>query len=584
MHRRMRRMVLGFGFALWMSGCGGANESVEPGQPGDDMTNNEVRSNNGDSNNNGNPINNAVPNNNGPGANANSPMPDPNNINSQTDPRTVDTLIDNAAETICGALFRCCNETDKADYFAGFLNSQRLIDAGLEPKLPPQVPLTVESCPALIAEAFDVQPFGPWVRSVNAGLASYDQTETEACLEALNTSECGSDLTAAIFDGACFGLSPRSTADGGRRMFQRSSQADETCEALTDGVGGAYYGTCDPQTSWCCRPKEDDSEGCGLTFGAPGVCVPAGQEGDPCGIFPEIAICASGLECGFDSGTCERVEMRPMVLGETCYVDYTLIGSCTNGYCDIFDSQTCKPKISNGDSCAYAYECESSYCNDERVCSVSTYCTEPGPSTTEPPTPGVASPLASKAARFLSGRFDSRDQAASEPSYFEISLKMCPVLAPAYGAEVLYIEQATYGRQSEPYRQRLYVIETNADETEVTSAVYTPTNAAAWVGTCDRTELVEVQAGAFNLKPGCEVVLTETGDTFTGGTRGQGCQSSLNGASYATAAVTLDAAQITSWDQGFSSDGVQVWGAEDGPYRFIRRTPLMTEEEWKALK
>jgi len=68
------------------------------------------------------------------------------------------------------------------------------------------------------------------------------------------------------------------------------------------------------------------------------------------------------------------------------------------------------------------------------------------------------------------------------------------------------------------------------------------------------------------------------GDHFEGGTVGEGCESTLSGATYATSEVTLDASTLESWDRGYDAEGTQVWGATAGPYVFDRKTPLQDGE------
>ena len=58
---------------------------------------------------------------------------------------------------------------------------------------------------------------------------------------------------------------------------------------------------------------------------------------------------------------------------------------------------------------------------------------------------------------------------------------------------------------------------------------------------------------------------------FAGGTRGEGCESTLMGARYATSEVELRDDGLDSWDRGFNAQGMQVWGATAGAYRFVRR-------------
>jgi len=51
---------------------------------------------------------------------------------------------------------------------------------------------------------------------------------------------------------------------------------------------------------------------------------------------------------------------------------------------------------------------------------------------------------------------------------------------------------------------------------------------------------------------------------------GDGCESTLRGAAYATSEVRLTLARMESWDRGFDRPGTQVWGATEGPYIFER--------------
>ena len=74
--------------------------------------------------------------------------------------------------------------------------------------------------------------------------------------------------------------------------------------------------------------------------------------------------------------------------------------------------------------------------------------------------PAPSTPLLGRQAElavWLSGTFDSSEQAAEDYSYYAVQLVACPVEAPELGANVLYIEQALADTPEDPYRQRLYV-------------------------------------------------------------------------------------------------------------------------------
>jgi CpeT protein len=176
-------------------------------------------------------------------------------------------------------------------------------------------------------------------------------------------------------------------------------------------------------------------------------------------------------------------------------------------------------------------------------------------------------------AAYLTGRFDSEAQSQSDPAYFAIQLIMCPVSVPDLGERVLYVEQAVMG--SEPYRQRLYVVEPlDPPKTHAVSKVYEladPTAAAGW---CDDPTSLTLAAADTIERNGCHVEMEWKGDHFEGGTVGTTCTSSLQGASYATSEVEITDGQLSSWDRGFDAQGTQAWGATKGPYVFDRKTAL----------
>jgi len=194
-----------------------------------------------------------------------------------------------------------------------------------------------------------------------------------------------------------------------------------------------------------------------------------------------------------------------------------------------------------------------------------------------PPPPSAEGELE----RLLTGRFDSKDQAAQDKTYFEISLEVCRVDAPELGSRVLYVEQARVG--SAPYRQRLYVIEGRGPSVAV-SRVFELKSLKGWAGACARPTAT-VTAAEAEEKAGCAVEMHRVANGFLGATgdfrwngstfekdpSGVKCPSDLNGASYASSTVTLEESEMVSWDRGYSAEEKQVWGATAGGYRFVRR-------------
>lgn len=204
--------------------------------------------------------------------------------------------------------------------------------------------------------------------------------------------------------------------------------------------------------------------------------------------------------------------------------------------------------------------------------SESTSDTEPAQDSAVVDTAPAEDTLVATMQKYLTGNFDSAEQATSDPSYFDIHLSICEVAVPELGPRVLYVEQARADSLNAPYRQRLYVVERRGDKG--VSRVFelkAPTKAKGW---CKDPTRLTLGAADVEERAGCAVELSWDGTTFTGGTNGKDCPSTLEGATYATSEVTLDAKGLKSWDRGYDATGKQVWGAVKGPYVFTRRTPL----------
>lgn len=185
----------------------------------------------------------------------------------------------------------------------------------------------------------------------------------------------------------------------------------------------------------------------------------------------------------------------------------------------------------------------------------------------------AASDLADLADR-MTGSFSSAAQAEADTNFYDIRLQMARIWPDRDDGVWLYVEQAAGWSLDMPYRQRVYRV-TEAEPGLFRSAVYAlPDDEAAIGAWRDEAPLGDLDPDALSLREGCAVFLRRgEGGDFAGGTVGRGCGSSLRGASYATSEVVVGADRIESWDRGFDADGVQVWGAETGPYVFLRTAP-----------
>jgi hypothetical protein len=174
--------------------------------------------------------------------------------------------------------------------------------------------------------------------------------------------------------------------------------------------------------------------------------------------------------------------------------------------------------------------------------------------------------------RWMTGSFDSSEQASKDEAYFDIRLEMVPIWTEREDGPWLYVEQASAENLERPYRQRVYRLRAMEDGT-FHSEVYSIPDPLRFAGHWKKDgPLSELTPDDLELREGCTVILRREKKLFAGGTEGSGCSSTLRGASYATSEVVVGRDRIESWDRGFSAAKDQVWGAEKGPYIFRRST------------
>lgn len=176
---------------------------------------------------------------------------------------------------------------------------------------------------------------------------------------------------------------------------------------------------------------------------------------------------------------------------------------------------------------------------------------------------------------YMVGSFSSAKQASRDPeNYRDIRLEMVQVWPDRTDGTWLYVEQAVASSLDKPYRQRIYRL--RHDSANVyTSDVYTlPEPALQYAGAWqDPSRLGSLTPEALTLKDGCSLTLTwhNCSAIFTGTTTGTGCESTLQGAAYASSEASISPFGMITWDRGFDKNGNQVWGATEGGYVFVKQ-------------
>ena len=174
-----------------------------------------------------------------------------------------------------------------------------------------------------------------------------------------------------------------------------------------------------------------------------------------------------------------------------------------------------------------------------------------------------------KLAAMMQGSFSSEQQSKVDSTYFDIRLQIVPIWEQRTDGIWMYVEQAVAKMQDKPYRQRVYRL-TELGNGKFESAVYTLKSPLRFAG---KAQLVnQLNPDSLTLKDGCSVILKkESKKKFVGGTEGAKCPSDLKNASYASSEVFITPKMMVSWDRGFDKEGKQMWGAQKGGYRFVKK-------------
>lgn len=171
----------------------------------------------------------------------------------------------------------------------------------------------------------------------------------------------------------------------------------------------------------------------------------------------------------------------------------------------------------------------------------------------------------------MAGSYTSAVQASEDSTYFNIELEMVRIWPKRKDGVWLYVEQASATSKEKPYRQRVYHVQEVNDST-FTSDILTIKSGEALFGAYkDPLLLEQLRMDSVGVLEGCTITLHKQGKNYVGSTEGRKCSNAWGKATYATSEVTILPGLMVSWDRGYNDAGEQVWGAEKGGYRFVKR-------------
>lgn len=175
---------------------------------------------------------------------------------------------------------------------------------------------------------------------------------------------------------------------------------------------------------------------------------------------------------------------------------------------------------------------------------------------------------------WMTGSFSSEEQAKADSNFYNIHLKMVRIWNKRSDAIWLYVEQAAAWKLDKPYRQRVYRLK-QLEDGRIESRVYAMKHPLRFTGEWKKQNpLAGLTPDSLTIRNGCAIFIKKEGDAFIGSTDEKKCESKLRGATYATSEVRIEKDRLTSWDRGWDKKDKQVWGAETGPYIFLKNDDL----------
>lgn len=182
--------------------------------------------------------------------------------------------------------------------------------------------------------------------------------------------------------------------------------------------------------------------------------------------------------------------------------------------------------------------------------------------------------------RWMAADFSNQEQAMENPPFYaHIRVCMRPLPAALLAGASLFLEQAYDYALNAPYRLRVLRFTPRTDHIYLEN--YSVKDEAKFYGASrDLSLLHTLSAAQLEKMPGCDMLVTWTGESFKGRVEpGKACLVVRKGKStYLDNEFDVDADRLLSLDRGRDLETDElVWGSIAGPFHFARRASFAHE-------
>lgn len=165
--------------------------------------------------------------------------------------------------------------------------------------------------------------------------------------------------------------------------------------------------------------------------------------------------------------------------------------------------------------------------------------------------------------RLIEGKFENKIQAFSYPSRYAF----IRITHANLGNGLIYGEQAYNYQLNKPYRQ--FVLKPLEENGQIHIYNYELIDKENYVGL---KNLDKIDHDVIKLKKGCDVYMTQQGNSFVGGIQGCDCMVDWMGRqTYLQNEIELTPTHYYVMDRGFCAEhGHQIWGSKYGRFEFAK--------------
>jgi hypothetical protein len=176
-------------------------------------------------------------------------------------------------------------------------------------------------------------------------------------------------------------------------------------------------------------------------------------------------------------------------------------------------------------------------------------------------------------ARWMASDFSNQEQAFENPPFFaHIRVCMRPLPLSVLDGVGFFVEQAYDYMLNNPYRVRALKLLRVGDRIIIEN-YYVKDEQKFYGASRDLGRLHTLKAEDFEKLPGCNMIVTWTGQSFKGEVEpGKGCKVVRKGKeTYLDSTFEIDQDQFISLDRGRDIETDEhVWGSVAGAFRFVR--------------